>query len=198
MARGKPASGHSPQWSDRRRSWALGGRHDFKLTHYRNRPCLDVTCVLDHGTLASSRHPESDGSRRRLTMRPPPIEGCQRAVRCKADETPALARSCTSWSGTVNRITEAIGNWQMTADDFFLLLVAFGGFFVLALVLWTFARVADRKQDGGRRPDSRPDVGWPNASNGHGRSEAAQLGRAHDILRHSTGWTATRVVASRI
>jgi hypothetical protein len=84
----------------------------------------------------------------------------------------------------------------MTADDFFLLLVAFGGFSVLALALLAFARVADRRRGNTRKPDNRPDVDSPNASNGRGQGEAMQPGRAHDILRHLIGWTATQGAAS--
>jgi hypothetical protein len=78
----------------------------------------------------------------------------------------------------------------MTADDFFLLFIAFGGFVVApALLLWSFVRIADRKQDGKRGPDVRPDVGSPGASNGDGRKEAARSGRASDSLRRLAGWT---------
>lgn len=80
----------------------------------------------------------------------------------------------------------------MTADDFFLLFIAFGGFVIApALMLWGFARVTDRKQDGKRGPDSRPDVDSPSASNGDGRKEAAQSGRANNFLRRLADWTDT-------
>ena len=71
----------------------------------------------------------------------------------------------------------------MTADDFYLMFVSFGGFSILALVDWTLARAADRREDKERNRDNRPDVNSPNASNGHGQRETARSGRAHDILR---------------
>jgi len=79
----------------------------------------------------------------------------------------------------------------MTADDFFLLSIAFGGFLILALTLWSFARVADQKQDGKRGPDIRPDVDSPGASRGDERKEAARSRRANDFLRRLAGWPDT-------
>lgn len=80
----------------------------------------------------------------------------------------------------------------MTADDFFLLFIAFGGFVIApALGLWSFVRIADRKQDGKRGPDVRPDVDSPGASSGDGRKEAARRGRANEFLRCLAGWTDT-------
>lgn len=64
----------------------------------------------------------------------------------------------------------------MTSDDFFLVSVTFGGFLIFALVLWSFARMADRKHDEKRSPDIRPDVEPPSASNGQGRNEKARSG----------------------
>lgn len=80
----------------------------------------------------------------------------------------------------------------MTADDFFLLFIAFGGFVIApGLVIWSFARIADRKQDGKRGPDVRPDVDSQGTSSGDGRKEAARSGRANDFLRCLAGWTGT-------
>jgi len=46
----------------------------------------------------------------------------------------------------------------MTANDFFLLLIAFGGFVVApALLLWGFSCLIRRKQGPTRGPDVRPD-----------------------------------------
>lgn len=70
----------------------------------------------------------------------------------------------------------------MTADDFFLLSVAFGGFSIFALVLWNVARIADRKYEK-RGPKIRPDAGPPSAPNGPGRNEASRSGRPNDVLR---------------
>jgi hypothetical protein len=47
----------------------------------------------------------------------------------------------------------------MTANDFFLLFVAFGGFvFVPALLLWAFSRVHRRTSGTPHGPDKRPDA----------------------------------------
>jgi hypothetical protein len=78
----------------------------------------------------------------------------------------------------------------MTADDFFLLSIAVGGFLIFALVLWRVARIADRQEDVKRGPDNRTDTGSPSASNGHGRKQAARPGRTSDGLRRLIGWTA--------
>lgn len=76
----------------------------------------------------------------------------------------------------------------MTADDFFLLFVAFGGFVVApALLLWGVARIFGRKQNGRQGPDFRPDVDSPGASNGDERQEAARSGRANDFLHRVAG-----------
>lgn len=79
----------------------------------------------------------------------------------------------------------------MTADDFFLLSVAFGGFLIFALVLWNVARIADRKQYEKRGPDIRPDAGPPSASNGPGWNEATRSGRRNDALRRLADRAAT-------
>lgn len=72
----------------------------------------------------------------------------------------------------------------MTADDFFLLFIAFGGFVIApALGLWSFVRIADA--------DVRPDVDSPDASIGDGRKGAARSGRANEFLRCLAGWTDT-------
>src|SRR5688572_32377727 len=71
----------------------------------------------------------------------------------------------------------------MTADDFYLLFIAFGSFVILALVLWSFARFADRKQDAKRGPDIRHDVDSPGSPNFHGRKQAARSNGANDVLR---------------
>lgn len=84
------------------------------------------------------------------------------------------------------------GNWFMTADDFFLLFIAFGGFVIApAFVLWGFARIAHPKQDGKRGPDVRPDIEPPGASNGDGQKQAVRSGQADDFLRRLAGWTDT-------
>lgn len=79
----------------------------------------------------------------------------------------------------------------MTADDFYLLSIAFGSFMSLALVLWRFARFADRKQDAKRGPDIRHDVDSPGSPNGHGRKQAARSNGANDVLRRFADWAAT-------
>ena len=86
----------------------------------------------------------------------------------------------------------------MTADDFFMLFIAFGGFAILALVLWSFARVVDQKQISKRGPDIPSDVDSPDGSSAHGRKEAARSGRANDFLRRLAGWQPSRDVASNI
>jgi hypothetical protein len=78
----------------------------------------------------------------------------------------------------------------MTTDDFLMLFIAFGGFAILALVLWSFARVADRKQDSKRGPDIRHDIDSPGRSNDLGRKEPARSGRANDLLRRFAGRSA--------
>ena len=76
----------------------------------------------------------------------------------------------------------------MTADDFFLLFIAFGGFVIApALLLWGVARITRRKQNGTRGPDIRPDIDSPDASNGDRRKEAAPSGKANDFLRRAAG-----------
>ena len=70
----------------------------------------------------------------------------------------------------------------MTTDDYFMLLIAFGGFMIAAPVLWGLARTADRKQDSRRDPDTPTDVSSPGASNDYGRENAA-AGRPNDFLR---------------
>jgi hypothetical protein len=85
----------------------------------------------------------------------------------------------------------------MTADDFFLLFVAFGGFVVVpALLLWGFARFTHRTQSGGRGPGIPPDVGSPGASNGDERKEAVRSGQADNVLRRLAGWTRRGVASS--
>lgn len=86
----------------------------------------------------------------------------------------------------------------MTTDDFFMLFIAFGGFVILALVLWSFARVVDQRQESKRGPDIRPDIDSPDGSNAHGRKEAARPGRTNDFLRRLAGWRASQGVASNI
>lgn len=71
----------------------------------------------------------------------------------------------------------------MTADDFFLMFISFGGFLIVATVLWAFALVADRNQNNRRRPEVRPGPDSPNASSDHGRKEPAQSGGADEFLR---------------
>ncbi len=69
----------------------------------------------------------------------------------------------------------------MTADDFLLIFIAFGGFLIFASVFWAFALVADRARNKKRGPDVRPDPNSPDVSsgqNGPGRS-----GRANDFYR---------------
>jgi hypothetical protein len=86
----------------------------------------------------------------------------------------------------------------MTADDFFMLFIAFGGFVVLALVLWGFARVVDQKQESKRGPDIRPDVDSSGGSNAHGQKEPARSGRANDFLRRFASLQPSQGVASNI
>lgn len=80
----------------------------------------------------------------------------------------------------------------MTADDFFLLFIAFGGFVIApAFLLWSFARIADREQHGKQGPDIRPDLDSPDGPNGDERKEAARSGRTNDFLHRLAGWTDT-------
>jgi len=72
----------------------------------------------------------------------------------------------------------------MTAHDFFLLFVAFGGFVIVpALLLWVSARLAHRKYSGRRGPSIRPDVDSTDASSGDETKEAARSGKANEFLR---------------
>jgi len=72
----------------------------------------------------------------------------------------------------------------MTTDDFFLLFAAFGGFVIVpALLLWGFARLAHRKQNGRPGAGIRPDVDSTDASSGDGRREAARSGKANEFFR---------------
>jgi hypothetical protein len=60
----------------------------------------------------------------------------------------------------------------MTANDFFLLFVAFGGFLIApALLLWGIVRLTQGRPGATRGPDSRPDKGSPDGSTGAGRTE---------------------------
>jgi hypothetical protein len=53
----------------------------------------------------------------------------------------------------------------MTTNDFFLLLVAFGGFLVVpALLLWVVVRLSDGKPGETRGPGSPPDLETPDRS----------------------------------
>ena len=60
----------------------------------------------------------------------------------------------------------------MTANDFYLLFIAFGGFVIApAFLLWVFSRVTRGKQDPKRDMDIRPDVEGPDSANGGGRQD---------------------------
>jgi hypothetical protein len=75
----------------------------------------------------------------------------------------------------------------MTANDFFLLFIAFGGFvFVPALLLWAFSRVHDRKTGATRGPDKRPDA--PDAPTSARRDENTRP--AGDVLQRIGGTVA--------
>jgi hypothetical protein len=70
----------------------------------------------------------------------------------------------------------------MTANDFFLLFVAFGGFLVApALLLWGIVRLTRGKPDATRGPDNRPDIGSRHGSTDPGPAERA--GEAPDFSR---------------
>jgi hypothetical protein len=69
----------------------------------------------------------------------------------------------------------------MTTDDFYLLFVAFGGFLIAALVLWTVASIADRKRDAKSDPDVHSDLDTPSAPRTPGRKAASRLGRASEF-----------------
>ena len=85
----------------------------------------------------------------------------------------------------------------MTADDFFLLFVAFGGLVVVpALLLWGFARLTQRTQSGSRGPGIPPDAGAPGTSNGDERNETVRSGQADNVLRRFAGWTRHGVASS--
>jgi hypothetical protein len=89
--------------------------------------------------------------------------------------------------GTIALVTEVMGLHGMTANDFFLLFIAFGGFvFVPALLLWVFSRVHERKTGATRGPDKRPDA--PDAPTFARRDENA--GSAGDLLRRTGGTVA--------
>jgi hypothetical protein len=90
----------------------------------------------------------------------------------------------------VDSIAEAIEETTMTADDFFLLFIAFGGFLIVASVFWTFALVADRMQSKKRGPDIRIDPGAPDNSNDHGQKHAVRSGRRDGVLRRFARRTA--------
>jgi hypothetical protein len=62
----------------------------------------------------------------------------------------------------------------MTADDFFLLFVAFGTFVIVpALLLWVFARIASPQDSKGRGTGTRRDVD-PTDQSGHGQKKPVQ------------------------
>ena len=85
----------------------------------------------------------------------------------------------------------------MTADDFFLLFVAFGGLVVVpALLLWGFARFTHRTESGSRGPGIPPDVGSPGNSDGDERKEAVRSGQADNVFRRLAGWTRHSVASS--
>jgi hypothetical protein len=86
----------------------------------------------------------------------------------------------------------------MTTDDFFMLFIAFGGFLILALVLWSFARVADRKQDSKHGPDIRHDIDSPGSYGDHGHKEAARSDGANDFYVASPAGRRPRGIASNI
>lgn len=67
----------------------------------------------------------------------------------------------------------------MTANDFFLLFTAFGGFVIApTLLLWGIGMIARRNQKGTRGPDVRPDVHSSGPSRDHGRKETARSEKA--------------------
>ena len=71
----------------------------------------------------------------------------------------------------------------MTADDFFLLFVAFGTFVIApALLLWVFARIVSPQDSKGRAPGARPDVN-PKDGSGHGQEKSVQSARTTEPLR---------------
>lgn len=76
----------------------------------------------------------------------------------------------------------------MTADDFLMLFIAFGGFVILALVLWSFARVADRKQEAKRGPDVHPDLDSSGNSHGQAQKEVVRPGRSNNFLHRLADW----------
>jgi hypothetical protein len=66
----------------------------------------------------------------------------------------------------------------MTANDLILLFTAFGGFVVApALLLWGLARLTQRKQDGERGTDIRPDIDSPDDSGGDRAMKSRDQGR---------------------
>ena len=78
----------------------------------------------------------------------------------------------------------------MTADDFYLLLIAFGGFVILALVLWSSAHVVDRRRESTRSPRIRHDIDSPDSFNGHGRKQRERSDRGNNLRRRFAGWAA--------
>ena len=84
----------------------------------------------------------------------------------------------------------------MTADDFFLLFVAFGIFvFLPALLLWGAVRLTDRRQDGTSDPDIRRDGNFTDEPGNKDSKKAARSRKADDILHRLNGWAARHVVA---
>ncbi len=81
----------------------------------------------------------------------------------------------------------------MTADDFYMLFIAFGGFVILALVLWSSARVVDRRRDSMRDPGIRHDIDSPDSFNSHGRKEAERSDGGNNLLRRFAGWAAAAI-----
>jgi hypothetical protein len=76
----------------------------------------------------------------------------------------------------------------MTANDFFLLFVAFGGFLLApALLLWGIFRLTQGKPGATPGPDSRPDQGSPDGSTDAGH--AGQPDKAPDFSRRIAHWS---------
>ena len=77
-----------------------------------------------------------------------------------------------------------MGNARMTTNDFILLFTAFGGFVIApTLLFWGLSRLTNRKQDGARGPNIRPDVDSPDATGGDRSHEIERSRKANDLLR---------------
>jgi hypothetical protein len=82
----------------------------------------------------------------------------------------------------------------MTANDFFLLFVAFGGFLIApALLVWGILRLTHGRPRAPLGPDSRPDKGSLDGSIGAGRTERPD--ESPELSRRTAAWRECPVIA---